>query len=180
MSSDRSQGIYVHESAIVDPAASIGAGTSIWHFCHVRAGAVVGANCSLGHCVFVDQGCTIGDGVRIQNHVSVFSGVTIGDDVLVGPAVTFTNDRYPRVGAEWSVVETTIGTGVGLGANSTIVCGATIGDWAMVGAGSVVVGEVPAHALVVGNPARCIGWVDRDGKVVSRAATCPDELLARS
>lgn len=177
MSPEQSPDIHIHETAVVDPAAKIGSGTSVWHFCHVRAGTTIGTDCSLGHCVFVDQGSTIGDRVRIQNHVSVFSGVTIGDDVLVGPAVTFTNDRYPRVGGEWTPVRTVIGNGVGLGANSTIVCGATIGAWAMVGAGSVVVGDIPAHALVVGNPARVIGWVNREGNVISRSPRCPEELL---
>lgn len=163
--------VFVHDTATVEAGASIGRGTRIWHYAHVRTGAIIGEDCTIGKSVFVDAGSRIGNGVKIQNFVSVFNGVTIEDGVLVGPSVTFTNDLFPRVraNADWIVVPTLIETGVGLGANCTIVCGSTIGAFAMVGAGAVVVGDVPRNALVVGNPARQIGEVDEDGNVVKRS-----------
>lgn len=151
---------FIHPTAIVEEGASIGARTRIWHRSHVRSGSTIGDDCSLGFSVYVDEGAVIGDRCKIQNHVSIFNGVTLEDDILVGPSVTFTNDLYPRAGdGDWQMTETLVRRGVGLGANSTIVCGVTIGEWAMIGAGSVVTNDVPANALVVGNPARQIGWV---------------------
>jgi acetyltransferase-like isoleucine patch superfamily enzyme len=150
---------FVHPTAIVEDNAEIGDRTKVWHRSHVRAGSVIGDDCSLGFAVYVDEGAVIGSRCKIQNHVSVFKGVTIEDDVLVGPSVTFTNDLYPRAQDDWRITDTLIGRGASLGANSTIVCGVVVGPWAMVGAGSVVVDDVPANALVVGNPAKQIGWV---------------------
>lgn len=150
----------VHETATVEEGAVVGARTRIWHQAHIRAGSVIGDDCSLGFCVYVDSGVTVGDRCKIQNHVSIYTGVTLESEILVGPSVTFTNDLYPRSeNPGWSVTETRVRRGASLGANSTIVCGVEIGEWAMVGAGSVVVDDVAPNSLVVGNPARQIGWV---------------------
>lgn len=150
----------VHDTAIVEEGAIIGAGTRIWHHGHVRAGAVIGAGCNLGKNVFVDSGAIVGDRTKIQNNVSVYNGVVIGDEVFVGPAAVFTNDGVPRAaGHQWEVVPTTVERGASIGANATIVCGVTVGHHAMIGAGSVVIRDVPPWALVVGNPARIVGWV---------------------
>ncbi|MEM7093796.1 MAG: acyltransferase [Actinomycetota bacterium] len=166
---------FIHETAVVEDGVELGGGTKVWHHAHLRAGAVLGADCNLGKSVYLDSGVVVGDRVKIQNHVSLYRGVVIGDDVMIGPAACFTNDLRPRATDDWEVTETRVGNGVGIGANSTIVCGATIGDWAMVGAGTVVVGDVPAHALVVGNPSRIIGWVDRAGNTVHRGEEPPED-----
>lgn len=161
----------IHPTATVEEGAKIGAGTKIWHYAHVRAGATVGEDCVIGKSVFLDSEAVLGRRVKIQNFVSVYSGVTIQDEVLVGPSVTFTNDLFPRVrdGDEnWTVVPTVIEQGVGLGANCTIVCGNRIGKYSLIGAGAVIVRDVAPYALMVGNPARQIGWVDESGQVVAR------------
>ncbi len=151
---------FVHEKAVVEPGARIGEGTKVWHFAHVRSGAKIGRNCVLGKDVYVDAGVEIGDGVKIENGVSVFRGVTIEDDAFIGPHVTFTNDKYPRsFNVDWEVVPTRVKRGASIGANATVVCGVTIGEYSMVAAGSVVTRDVPPHGLVVGNPARLIGFV---------------------
>ncbi|MBZ0301532.1 MAG: N-acetyltransferase [Anaerolineae bacterium] len=160
--------MFVHPTAEVEEGAIIGAGSKIWHLCHIRRQARIGEDCVLGRGVFVDAGVEIGSRVKIQNYVSVFHGVTIEDGVFVGPHVCFTNDMRPRAvnpdmsaksADDWTLVETLVKAGAALGANSTIVCGTTIGRWAMVGAGSVVTRDVPDYGLVVGNPARLIGYV---------------------
>jgi len=171
--SDEASAIYIHETAIVENIASIGASTRIWHHAHVREGAVIGEGCVLGKGVFVDSGAVIGDRVKVQNNVSIFHGVSIEDDVMVGPSAVFTNDLRPRSSDAWTLTPTTVRRGVGIGANATIICGADVGEWSMIGAGTVVIGDVPPHALVVGNPSRIIGWVNRAGDVVSRDASCP-------
>lgn len=159
----------VHATAIVEEGAVVGAGTAIWHRGHVRAGARIGADCSLGFAVYVDTGVVIGDRCRIQNHVSVYDGVTLEDDVFVGPQATFTNDRFPRAGStSWRVVPTRVRRGASIGANATIVCGVEIGSYATVGAGAVVTADVPAFALVLGNPARLYGWVCVCGHTLAR------------
>ncbi len=161
--------VHVHPTAIVEPGASIGDGSRIWHHAHVRAGARIGAACNLGKNVFVDAGAVVGDRVKIQNNVSVYSGVELGDDVFVGPSAVFTNDLAPRAfSTGWSVVATRIGRGASIGANATIVCGNDVGAFATVGAGSVVTAEVVDHRLVYGNPARPRGWVCTCGAVVGR------------
>jgi UDP-2-acetamido-3-amino-2,3-dideoxy-glucuronate N-acetyltransferase len=166
----------IHPSSVVSPLAAIGDGTQIWLFCQIREGARIGNDCILGKGVYVDSGVVIGDKVKIQNNVSLYFGVTIEDGVFVGPHVCFTNDRVPRAvhpdgslkGAEqWTVQKTLVKTGAALGANATIVCGVTIGRWAIVAAGSVVTGDVPDHALVMGNPARVVGWVCACGERVA-------------
>jgi acetyltransferase-like isoleucine patch superfamily enzyme len=159
---------YIHPSALVESGAVIGAYSKIWHLCHVRRDARVGEECVLGRGVFVDAGVHIGNRVKIQNYVSVFHGVTLEDGVFVGPHVCFTNDLMPRAinpdmslksAGDWMLRETRVQQGASIGANSTIRCGITIGRWAMIGAGSVVTRDVPDYALVVGNPARLIGYV---------------------
>jgi UDP-2-acetamido-3-amino-2,3-dideoxy-glucuronate N-acetyltransferase len=153
-------GYYSHDSAIVEDA-SIGEGTKIWHFAHVRSGAKIGKNCNIGKGVYIDTDAVIGDNVKIQNFVSVYKGVTIEDDVFVGPSVTFTNDKHPRA-FQWSdedLVNTLIKKGASIGANSTIVCGNTIGKYAMIGAGSVVTKDVPDHNLFIGAPAKLHGYI---------------------
>lgn len=162
------------ETAIVEPGASIGNGTRIWHHAHVRAGASIGAHTSLGKNVYIDADVTIGSRVKVQNNVSVYRGVTIGDDVFLGPSCVFTNDRYPRaIGSDWQVVPTFVKQGASVGANATIVCGVTLGEWSAIAAGSVVTHDVAAHQLVVGTPARPAGWVCRCGRVVSRDPSPP-------
>lgn len=165
----------MHETAIVEEGAELGSGTRVWHHAHVRSGAQVGSDCVIGKSSFVDSHVVVGDRVKIQNHVSLFHGVILGNDVMIGPSACFTNDLKPRTAEGWELTETRVGNGVGVGANSTIVCGADIGDWAMIGAGTVVVGDVPSHALVVGNPSRIIGWVDRAGNTVHRGEQPPEE-----
>jgi UDP-2-acetamido-3-amino-2,3-dideoxy-glucuronate N-acetyltransferase len=156
----------VHASAIVDDGATLGEGTRVWHFAHVCAGARIGARCALGQGAFVGNDVLIGDNVRIQNQVSVYDGVTLEDDVFCGPSMVFTNVINPRaaVPRKDEYRRTLVRRGATLGANATIVCGATIGRWAFVGAGAVVRGDVPDFALVVGVPARRIGWMSRHGQ----------------
>jgi UDP-2-acetamido-3-amino-2,3-dideoxy-glucuronate N-acetyltransferase len=159
---------FIHPSASVEEEVLIGNNTKIWQLCQVRTNAVIGSECILGRGVFIDAEVKIGDRVKIQNYVSVFAGVVLGNGVFVGPHVCFTNDLYPRAvnadmslkGADdWTVTATHVLDGASIGANSTIVCGITIGRWAMIGAGSVVTKDVGDYTLVVGNPARMIGYV---------------------
>lgn len=150
-----------HESAFVDDGAEIGERTKIWHFCHVSTGARIGADCSLGQNVYVAATAVIGDRVRIQNNVSIYDGVVIEDDAFVGPSAVFTNVINPRseVARKSEYLPTRIGKGATIGANATIVCGTTLGRYAFVGAGAVVTNDVAAYGLVVGVPARQIGWM---------------------
>jgi UDP-2-acetamido-3-amino-2,3-dideoxy-glucuronate N-acetyltransferase len=169
--------VYVHPSAIVDTGAVIGEGTKIWHFVHVSSGARIGERCVLGQNVFVAGGVRIGAGVKIQNNVSIYQGVEIEDDVFLGPSCVFTNVVNPRAFVERKTEyrETKVGRGASIGANATIVCGHAIGAYAFIGAGAVVTKDVPAYALMVGNPARRIGWVSRAGDRLpdGRRPTCP-------
>jgi acetyltransferase-like isoleucine patch superfamily enzyme len=161
---------FVHETAVVEPGATIGDGTAIWHHAHVRAGAQVGRGCTIGKNVFVDQGVVIGDRVKIQNNVSVYRGVHLDDEVFVGPGAVFTNDRYPRATGDWELVATEIRRGASIGANATVVCGVEIGRFATAAAGAVVTADLADHELVGGNPARRLGWVCECGRVLVRTA----------
>jgi len=166
----------IHPTAEVEDGAEVGAGTRVWHFAHVRSGAPIGERCVLGKSVFVDSGVVIGAGCRIQNFVSIYSGVTLEDDVFVGPSAVFTNDRYPRAsGGEWDRLPTLVRMGASIGANATVLCGLTIGEPAVVGAGAVVTADVEPHRLVVGNPAKPVGWVCRCGRGVpgGPGTACP-------
>lgn len=162
---------YAHPTSVVESEA-IGDGTKIWHFAHVRRDSRIGRNCNIGKSVYIDIGAEIGDNVKIQNFVSVYKGVRIEDDVFIGPSATFTNDLFPRafVWDEDHVVPTLIRRGASIGANATVVCGITVGEYAMIGAGSVVAGDVPPFALVMGNPARQRGWVCRCGRRLEKMA----------
>lgn len=172
--------MFIHPSAEVEPNVTIGDDTRIWHLCHVRRGARIGSECILGRGVYVDAGVVIGNRVKVQNYVSIFHGVKIEDGVFVGPHVCFSNDLRPRAvnpdltlkaADDWVLTPTLIRTGASIGANASILCGVTVGQWAMVGLGAVVVRDVPDYGLVVGNPARLIGYVCACGE---RKAT-PDE-----
>ncbi len=156
----------IHSSAFVDEGAVIGDGTRIWHFCHIMPTAVIGAGCNIGQNCFIDNRVSIGDGVKIQNNVSVYNGVVVEDDVFLGPSMVFTNVMNPRsfVERKSEFRPTLLRKGCTVGANATIVCGVEIGRYALVGAGSVIIRDVPDHALMVGNPARRIGWVSRTGE----------------
>ena len=156
---------YIHPSSYIDKGASIESGTNIWHFSHISATATIGENCILGQNVYVGHLVTVGNGVKIQNNVSLYEGVIIEDDVFLGPSVVFTNVLNPRsfIDRKAEFMPTRVRTGASIGANATLVCGIEIGAYALVGAGSVVVGDVPAYALVLGNPARQVGWVSRQG-----------------
>jgi len=158
----RARGRYVkHSTAVVDRGAQIGAGTRIWHFCHVTGGARIGAGCVLGQNVFVAASASMGDGCRIQNNVSIYDGVQLADDVFVGPSAVFTNVRTPRahVDRRGAYQVTRIERGATIGANATILCGVSIGAFAFVAAGAVVTRDVPAHTVVAGVPARRRGLI---------------------
>lgn len=160
-----SEGVRIHHSAEVSGGAAVGRGTVVWNNAQVREGAVVGCDCVVGKDVYVDAGVRIGDRVKIQNGVSVYKGVTVEDDAFLGPHMVFTNDLYPRsFSSDWQIVETLVRRGASIGANATIVCGNTVGEYAMVAAGSVVTRDVPAHALVVGNPAQMTAAVCACGR----------------
>jgi len=151
---------FAHPSAEIAPDATIGRGTMIWHQGQVMPGASIGEDCKLGKNVYVDFGVSIGNRVKIQNGISVYRGVTVEDDVLLGPHMVFTNDLFPRAfNDEYEILPTLVKRGASVGANATIVCGIVLGKYCMVGAGSVVTADVPDHALVVGNPARIVGYV---------------------
>lgn len=157
---------FVHESSYVDDGATIGNGTKIWHFCHVMSGAVIGERCNLGQNVVVMPGTKIGNNVKIQNNVSIYEGVILEDDVFCGPSCVFTNVGRPRshVSRKTEYEETVVGRGASIGANATLVCGITLGEFSFVGAGAVVTSNVPAYALMVGVPARRVGWMCNCGE----------------
>lgn len=163
----------LHPTAVIDTGAHIGAGTKIWHFVHVMAGAVIGERCVIGQGCFVGN-VKIGAGCKVQNNVSIYDGVTLEDDVFVGPSCVFTNVLHPRAHVERKreFAPTLVQRGASLGANATIVAGVTIGRYALVGAGAVVVDDVPDHAIVVGNPARRVGWACPCGETLPADFVC--------
>lgn len=167
---------FVHETSIVDDNVTIGAGTKIWHFCHIQNGAVIGEGCSLGQNVNVSNNVRIGNGVKIQNNVSIYEGVELEDYVFCGPSMVFTNDLTPRAefpkGRE-NYKKTLVKKGATIGANATVVCGHTLGEYCMIAAGAVVTKDVPPHALMAGVPAKHIGYVCKCGEVLDQSNTCP-------
>src|SRR5262245_37802404 len=173
--------VYVHATAQVEPGARIGPGTKIWAHVQIRDGAVVGSNCVFGRNAFVDVDVVVGDNVKVQNNASLYEGVTLEDGAFVGPHVVFTNDKVPRAvnpdgtlktTDDWSLGRTVVREGAALGAGAVVVTGVTIGRWSMIGSGSVVTKSVPDHALVLGNPARVVGWVSAAG------TRCDDQAAA--
>ena len=167
---------FKHESAYVDDGAVVGEGSKIWHFCHVSTGARIGAGCTLGQNVFVAPTGVVGARVRIQNNVSIYDGVVLDDDVFVGPSAVFTNVINPRseVSRKHEYMPTRVGKGATIGANATIVCGTTLGQYAFVGAGAVVTADVEAFALVVGVPAKQIGWMCKCGVRLPESFECSE------
>jgi len=171
---------FVHESAWVDEGAQIGAGTKIWHFCHIMPQAVIGERCNLGQNVMVADQVRLGNNVKVQNNVSIYTGVSCEDDVFLGPSMVFTNVTNPRsaVNRRGHYTRTLVGRGATIGANATIVCGHDIGEYAFIGAGAVVTKEVPPYALMLGTPARQAGWMSRYGYRLSfdgeGKAVCPE------
>ena len=157
---------FIHESAYVDDGAQIGSDTKVWHFCHVLGGAVIGERCSLGQTVVVMNGVRIGNNVKIQNNVSVYEGVVLEDDVFCGPSMVFTNVVNPRshVSRKNEYKRTLVRRGATIGANATIMAGVTLEEYAFIGAGSVITKDVPAYALMVGVPARRVGWMCQCGE----------------
>jgi len=156
---------YIHPTSIVDNGSSIGAGTKIWHFCHVMPKSKIGTNCILGQNVFIGSDVIIGNNVKIQNNVSVYTGVICQNDVFIGPSAVFTNVLNPRSTIERKAEfkQTIIKRGATIGANATVVCGTTIGSYAFIGAGAIVTKDIPDYALVVGNPAKKMGWMSEAG-----------------
>jgi UDP-2-acetamido-3-amino-2,3-dideoxy-glucuronate N-acetyltransferase len=156
---------FAHESSYIDDGAVIGEGTRIWHFCHVMPGAVIGSRCNLGQNVVVMPGTRLGDNVKVQNNVSIYEGVELEDDVFCGPSCVFTNVTNPRshVSRKSEYRRTLVRRGSSIGANATIVCGVTLGRYSFIGAGAVVTSDVPDFALMVGVPARRVGWMCQCG-----------------
>jgi len=171
----RFPGVLIHQSSYVDDGAVIGRGTKIWHFCHILAGTVIGENCSIGQNAMIGPKVKIGNGCKIQNNVSLYEGVMLGDDVFCGPSCVFTNVLNPRahVNRKAEFKPTPVGRGVTIGANATIVCGHALGDFCLIGAGAVVTKDVADFALMVGNPARRMGWMSRAGERLKADLICP-------
>lgn len=171
---DDTDSFFVHPTSVLEETVTIGPGTKIWLFCHLLAGAAVGSHCNIGQNVVIDSDATVGNRCKIQNNVSLYKGVTLEDDVFCGPSMVFTNVYNPR--AEIRKMNqarpTLVRKGATIGANATIICGNTIGRYAFIGAGSVVTKDVPDYALVVGNPARQIGWVCRCGERLTQELDC--------
>ena len=166
---------FKHKQALVHPKASVGEGTRIWAFTNVLEGAVVGSQCNIcDHC-FIEGGGVLGDHVTLKNGVAIFSGVTLQDDVFVGAGTAFINDRYPRSNRKdaWTLEKTVVKKGATIGANATILCGVTVGEYAVVGAGAVVVKDVPAYTIVVGNPAKKVGRACCCGRKTMAGRCCP-------
>ena len=174
------ENFYAHETALVDDGCSIGKETKIWHFSHIMSNCTLGEKCNIGQNVVVSPGVILGNNVTVQNNVSIYTGVTCDDDVFLGPSMVFTNVINPRsaINRRDQYAKTHVGKGASIGANATIVCGHDIGEYAFIGAGAVVTKNVPAFALVVGNPARQLGWVGEYGHRLTfndkGIAVCPE------
>ncbi len=175
-----SQDFFAHETAVIDDNCSIGKGTKIWHFSHIMSGCVIGENCNIGQNVVVSPQVVLGKNVKVQNNVSIYTGVICEDDVFLGPSMVFTNVINPRsnVNRRGQYTKTVVKRGASIGANATIVCGHDIGEFAFIGAGAVVTKEVLPYALVVGNPARQVGWMSEYGHRLhfddNGIAVCPE------
>jgi UDP-2-acetamido-3-amino-2,3-dideoxy-glucuronate N-acetyltransferase len=171
---------FAHESAFIDEGCKIGKGTKIWHFSHIMSNCTMGENCNIGQNVVISPDVILGQNVKVQNNVSIYTGVVCEDDVFLGPSMVFTNVMNPRsaVNRRGEYLKTVVKKGASIGANATIVCGHDIGEFAFVGAGAVVTKHVPAYALVVGNPARQMGWMSEYGHRLefnlAGSATCPE------
>lgn len=171
---------FAHSTAVVDEGAQIGTGTKIWHFSHIMPNCQIGQGCNIGQNVVVSPNVILGNNVKVQNNVSIYTGVTCDDDVFLGPSMVFTNVLNPRsaVNRRDQYLKTHVGKGATIGANATIVCGHDIGEYAFIGAGAVVTKTVPAYALLVGNPARQLGWMSKRGHRLQfnqeGRATCPE------
>jgi UDP-2-acetamido-3-amino-2,3-dideoxy-glucuronate N-acetyltransferase len=165
--------VFIHESSFVDDGASIGDGTKVWHFCHIMPRAVIGERCNLGQNVVVMNGVRLGNNVKVQNNVSIYEGVELEDDVFCGPSMVFTNVMNPRshVSRKNEYRRTLVRRGATIGANATIVCGVTLGEYCFIGAGAVINTSVPPHALMVGVPAKRIGWMCQCGERLPDSGT---------
>jgi UDP-2-acetamido-3-amino-2,3-dideoxy-glucuronate N-acetyltransferase len=174
---------YAHETAVIDQGCEIGEGTKIWHFSHIMPNCRIGLKCNIGQNVVVSPEVTLGNNVKVQNNVSIYSGVNCEDDVFLGPSMVFTNVTNPRSGVNrrGQDSKTTVKKGASIGANATIVCGHDIGEFAFIGAGAVVTKDVPAYALLVGNPARQMGWMSEYGHRLefdsTGIAVCPESKM---
>ncbi len=159
------QEYFAHESSYIDEGCSIGKGTKIWHFSHIMSGCTLGERCNIGQNVVISPDVVLGNNVKVQNNVSIYSGVICEDDVFLGPSMVFTNVINPRsaVNRKDQYLKTIVGKGASIGANATIVCGHNIGKYAFIGAGAVVTKHIPEYALVIGNPAKQIGWMSEYG-----------------
>lgn len=171
----RFPGALIHVSSFVDDGAVVGRGTKIWHFCHILSKTVIGENCSIGQNVMIGPNVRVGDGCKIQNNVAVYDGVELADDVFCGPSCVFTNVNNPRanISRKDEFRKTPIGRGASIGANATIVCGNSLGMFSFIGAGAVVTKSVPDFALMVGNPARRVGWMSSAGERLNDDLICP-------
>ena len=171
----RFPGALIHVSSFVDDGAVIGRGTKIWHFCHILSRTVIGENCSIGQNVMIGPNVRVGNGCKIQNNVAIYDGVELADDVFCGPSCVFTNVNNPRanVSRKDEFRTTPIGRGASIGANATIVCGHSLGMFCFIGAGAVVTKDIADYALMVGNPARRIGWMSRAGERLKDDLICP-------